>query len=28
MRRWIDASYREPVAIGAVMHTGAVGWPN
>jgi NADPH-dependent curcumin reductase CurA len=25
MRRWIDAAYREPVAIGAVMEAGAVG---
>ncbi len=25
MRRWIDASYREPVAIGAVMEAGAAG---
>ena len=25
MRRWINASYREPVAIGAVMEAGAVG---
>ncbi len=25
MRRWIDADYREPVAIGTVMETGAAG---
>jgi NADPH-dependent curcumin reductase CurA len=25
MRRWIDAGYREPVAIGTVMEAGAVG---
>ena len=25
MRRWVDASFRDPVAIGAVMEAGAVG---
>jgi NADPH-dependent curcumin reductase CurA len=25
MRRWVDADYREPVAIGAVMEAGGAG---
>jgi NADPH-dependent curcumin reductase CurA len=25
MRRWIDAGFQKPVAIGAVMEAGAVG---
>jgi NADPH-dependent curcumin reductase CurA len=25
MRRWIDAAFRKPIAIGALMEAGAVG---